>query len=162
VGDSPLFRLARRVVSATRRHFIQSAAAASIAFGFGFDSIAGEASARSHRMKIACVIHYQIDPYQRDAFATYAANWARIIPRCGGDLVGYFLPHEGTNDVGYGIIAFESLAAYETYKKRLASDADARANFAAVREKRFVIREERTFVEIVDATFERPSELRAG
>jgi hypothetical protein len=149
-------------MSATRRAFAQSAAIASLMLGLGFDAIARELHEDIRRMKIACLIHYQIDPYQRDAFATYAAKWARIIPRCGGHLVGYFLPHEGTNDVGYGIIAFESLAAYEAYKKRLAGDADARANFAAVREKRFVIREERTFVEIVDATFERPSELRSG
>src|SRR5258708_3367680 len=44
-------------------------------------------------MKIVCVIRYQIDPYQREAFKKYAENWGRIIPRCGGHLVGYFLPH---------------------------------------------------------------------
>jgi hypothetical protein len=147
----------------TRRDFIGSVAAASLALGAaGFDAIADETSDRSRRMRIACLIRYQIDPYQRDAFAAYAANWARVIPRCGGNLVGYFLPHEGTNDVAYGIIAFDDLAAYEAYRKRLATDDEARANFAAVREKRFVVREERTFVEIVDATFERPSMLRSG
>jgi len=62
-------------------------------------------------MKITCVIRYQIDPFQRDAFKLYAENWGRIIPRCGGELVGYFLPYEGTNDVAWGLIAFESLAA---------------------------------------------------
>ena len=74
---------------------------------------------------ITCVIRYQIDPFQRDAFKTYAENWGRIIPRCGGHLVGYFLPHEGTNDVAWGLIAFDSLAAYETYRARLRSDSDA-------------------------------------
>jgi hypothetical protein len=34
-------------------------------------------------MKIACIIRYQIDPFQRDAFKKYAENWGRIIPRCG-------------------------------------------------------------------------------
>jgi hypothetical protein len=48
-------------------------------------------------MGITCFIRYQIDPFQRAAFETYAENWGRIIPRCGGHLVGYFLPHEGTN-----------------------------------------------------------------
>src|SRR5262249_4353666 len=61
--------------------------------------------------RITCFIRYQIDPTQRDAFRTYAENWARIIPRHGGALIGYFLPHEGTNDIGWGLIAFESLAA---------------------------------------------------
>ena len=64
-------------------------------------------------MTITCVIRYQIDPFQRDAFKKYAENWGRIIPRCGGHLVGYFLPHEGTNDVAWGLIAFDSLASYE-------------------------------------------------
>src|SRR5271157_5611518 len=54
----------------------------------------------------------------------------RIIPRCGGHLVGYFLPHEGTNDIAWGLIAFESLAAYEAYRARLKSDPEARENFA--------------------------------
>jgi hypothetical protein len=145
----------------SRRTFIASASFA-LSFGLGWSAIAGEALTRSCRMTIACLIRYQIDPYQRDAFATYAVNWARVIPRCGGNLIGYFLPHEGTNDVGYGMIAFESLAAYEAYRKRLAVDDEARANFAAVREKHFIVREERTFVEIVDATFERPSALGSG
>src|SRR5437762_7424145 len=67
-------------------------------------------------MTIMCVIRYQIDPFQRDAFKKYAENWGRIIPRCGGHLVGYFLPHEGTNDVAWGLIAFDSLGSYERYR----------------------------------------------
>ena len=70
-------------------------------------------------MTITCVIRYQIDPFQRDAFKKYAENWGRIIPRCGGHLIGYFLPHEGTNDVAWGLIAFDSLASYERYRARL-------------------------------------------
>ena len=80
-------------------------------------------------MRITCVIRYQIDPLQRDAFMQYAENWGRIIPRCGGHLIGYFLPHEGTNDVAWGVIAFDSLASYETYRARLKSDPEARENF---------------------------------
>jgi hypothetical protein len=110
-------------------------------------------------MTIVCVIRYRIDPFQRDAFKEYAENWGRIIPRCGGHLVGYFLPWEGTNDVGWALIAFESLAAYEAYKARLKTDAEARANFAAAQSKRFILREERNFVEAVDGTFEIPSTL---
>jgi len=104
-------------------------------------------------MKITCVIRYQIDPFQRDAFKLYAENWGRIIPRCGGELVGYFLPYEGTNDVAWGLIAFESLAAYEAYRARLRTDPEARANFAMAQEKRIILREERNFVEVVDGTF---------
>ncbi len=108
-------------------------------------------------MKITCFIRYQIDPFQRDGFKKYAENWGRIIPRCGGHLVGYFLPHEGTNDVAWGLIAFDSLAAYETYRTRLRSDPEALENFSMAQTKRIILREERTFVEVVDGTFGLPS-----
>lgn len=113
-------------------------------------------------MKITCFIRYQIDPFQKDEFKKYAENWGRIIPRCGGHLVGYFLPHEGTNDIGWGLIAFDSLAAYETYRARLRTDLDARENFTMAQSKRFILREERSFVEIVDGTFEVMARLPEG
>lgn len=102
---------------------------------------------------ITCIIRYQIDPFQRDVFKTYAENWGRIIPRCGGQLVGYFMPHEGTNDIAWGLIAFDSLAAYETYRARLRSDSEALANFALAESKRIILREERNFVQVVEGTF---------
>jgi NIPSNAP len=117
---------------------------------------------REKAVRIACFIRYQIDPFQKDAFKQYAENWGRIIPRCGGHLLGYFLPYEGTNDVAWGLIGFESLAAYEAYRTRLKADADARENLTTAYNKRVILREERNFVEIVEGTFEQPSvsELR--
>lgn len=106
---------------------------------------------------VTCIIRYQIDPFQKEAFREYAAAWGRIIPRCGGHLLGYFLPYEGTNDVGWGLIAFDSLASYEKYKDRLRHDTEALANFASAQSKRFILREERTFVEAVEGTFEQPA-----
>jgi NIPSNAP protein len=106
-------------------------------------------------MPVTCFIRYQIDPAQRDAFAAYANAWAEIIPRCGGDLVGYFLPYEGTNDVAYGIITLDSLAAYEAYRAKLRADPDARRNFEMAQSKRIVLREERTFLEPVASTIRR-------
>jgi NIPSNAP len=108
-------------------------------------------------MTITCVIRYQIDPFQRDAFKRYAENWGRIIPRCGGHLVGYFLPFEGTNDIAWGLIAFDSLASYERYRARLKSDPEARENLQRAQTERFILREERNFVEVVDGTFELPA-----
>lgn len=130
---------------------------AALAVGRG-DARAQRASGRII-MKITCLIRYQIDPFQRDAFKKYAENWGRIIPRCGGHLVGYFLPHEGTNDIAWGLIAFDSLALYEVYKTRLKSDAEARDNFAMAQSKRLILREERNFVEVVDTSFNLPSKL---
>lgn len=122
------------------------------ALSAGCDALASPPT-QGKPMTIMCVIRYQIDPFQRDAFKNYAENWGRIIPRCGGHLVGYFLPHEGTNDIAWGLIAFESLSAYEAYRARLKADAEGRENFATSQTKRFILREERNFVEIVDGTF---------
>ncbi len=113
-------------------------------------------------MTITCFIRYQIDPFQREEFKKYAENWGRIIPRCGGHLLGYFLPYEGTNDVAWGLIAFDSLASYEAYRARLRADPEARANFEMAQTKRIILREERNFAEVVDGTFELPSTLGAA
>ena len=103
-------------------------------------------------MPVTCLIRYEIDPFQREAFAEYASNWSRIIPRCGGVLLGYFLPYEGTNNIAWALISFDSLAAYEAYRGKLKVDPDGRANFALAQEKRIILREERTFVEPVKST----------
>jgi hypothetical protein len=102
---------------------------------------------------ITCLIRYEIDPFQREAFKEYAENWGHIIPRCGGDLVGYFLPYEGTNNVAWALIAFESLAAYAAYRARLKADAEALENLTTAQTNRLIVREERSFVEVVDGTF---------
>jgi hypothetical protein len=105
---------------------------------------------------VVCFIRYQIDPQQREAFHDYATAWGRIIPRLGGFLLGYFLPHEGTNDVAWGLVGFDSLAAYESYRGRLRTDPESRANFEAAQSKRFILREERSFVATVGGTFAIP------
>ncbi|MCZ4306684.1 NIPSNAP family protein [Zoogloeaceae bacterium G21618-S1] len=110
---------------------------------------------------ITCFIRYQIDPFQREAFKRYAENWGRIIPRCGGHLLGYFLPHEGTNDIAWGLIGFDNLAAYERYRARLRNDAEGRANFAFAQDARFILREERSFVDTVGGTFCQVPQMRA-
>jgi hypothetical protein len=109
-------------------------------------------------MTITCFIRYEIDPFQREAFKEYAENWGRIIPRCGGNLLGYFLPHEGSNYEAWGLISFDSLAAYEAYRARLRSDEEGRANFAMAQQKRFILREERSFTEVVEAAYQRPAQ----
>jgi hypothetical protein len=124
-----------------------------IAAGIGLASSL-DPTTTERRMSITCFIRYQIDPFQRDAFKLYAERWGRIIPRCGGHLIGYFVPHEGTNDEAWGLIAFDSLAAYEAYRKRIKADAEGKANFEFAQDKRFILRESRTFCEIVEGTFD--------
>lgn len=135
-----------------RREALQDMAALWAALAFDRE-FASKTLAQGTKMTITCVIRYQIDPFQRDGFKKYAENWGKIIPRCGGHLVGYFLPHEGTNDVAWGLIAFDSLASYARYKARLKNDPEATSNFEMAQTKRLILREERNFVEVVEGTF---------
>jgi len=101
-------------------------------------------------MTITVFIRYQLDPFKRDAFEAYAKRWLEIIPRCGGDLVGYWIPHEGTNNIAQALISFESLAAYEAYRARLRADDRGKANFQFAEKERFILAEERTFLRRVE------------
>jgi hypothetical protein len=153
--NMPSTELSTRRIS--RRDAIEVIIATGATLTLGCGKSPNKLTTRRIPMKITCFIRYQIDPFQRDAFKNYAENWGRIIPRCGGHLVGYFLPHEGTNDIAWGLIAFDSLASYETYRARLRSDPEAQENFSMAQTKRFILREERNFVETVDGTFGLPS-----
>jgi hypothetical protein len=165
-----------QLTRSSRRQFIAgatAATAASLMAPRSGDALANASNAQrtpqlahdtqSQKMNIICIIRYEIDPYQKESFREYAARWGAIIPRCGGTLIGYFLPWQGTNYVGWGLIGgFDSLASYERYQERLHRDPDAMANFKLAGERRFIVHEERTFVEVVDGTFEMPAYERGG
>ena len=108
-------------------------------------------------MTITCFIRYELDPFKADLFREYAERWGEIIPRCGGHLVGYFEPHEGSTVEAWGLISFQSLAAYETYRQRLKEDAAARENFAFAQRERFILREQRTFPKAIESTCWQPA-----
>jgi len=97
-------------------------------------------------LAITVFIRYQLDPFKRALFEEYAKRWLAIIPKCGGDLIGYWMPHEGTNNIAFALISFENLAAYETYRARLRSDDDGMANFKFAEENRIILAEERSFL----------------
>jgi hypothetical protein len=101
-------------------------------------------------MTITVFIRYRIDPFKKEQFESYARRWLAIIPRCGGALVGYWLPHEGTNNIAYGLISFASLADYEAYRARLRSEPAGAANFKLADEQRFILAEERTFLRRIE------------
>ena len=102
-------------------------------------------------MTVTVFIRYQIDPFKRAQFEQYARRWLAVIPKAGGDLLGYWMPHEGTNNIAFALISFESLAAYEDYRARLRTDGDGAANFAFAEEHKFILAEERTFLRKVTA-----------
>jgi hypothetical protein len=100
---------------------------------------------------ITLCIRYTLDARKRDDFERYARDLKSIVPRCGGDLVGYWLPTKfaGPTNVALAMIEFPSLAAYEAYRERLARDAD---NLEAIRradEAGCILVEDRTFLERV-------------
>jgi NIPSNAP len=102
-------------------------------------------------MTITVFIRYQLDPFKRAMFEQYSKNWLSIIPKCGGDLIGYWMPHEGTNNIAFALISFDSLASYESYRARLRADAEGSANFNFAEENQFILAEERTFLRKVVA-----------
>ncbi len=102
-------------------------------------------------MTVVCHIRYVIDPFQQGAFEAYAAKWLTIIPTCGCECLGYFLPHEGTNNIAHALISFESLAAYEAYRARIKADPAGKANFEFAERERFILSEERTWLRPVIA-----------
>jgi hypothetical protein len=101
-------------------------------------------------MTVTVFIRYQLDPFKRADFEDYARRWLTIIPKCGGKVVGYWMPHEGTDNIAYGLISFDSLASYEAYRTRLKADHEGQANFAFAQTERFILSEERTFLRQVE------------
>ena len=102
-------------------------------------------------MAVTVFIRYQLDPFKRAMFEEYSKNWLTIIPKCGGDLIGYWMPHEGTNNIAFALISFDSLAAYESYRARLRADKEGKANFEFAEQNQFILTEERTFLRKVVA-----------
>jgi hypothetical protein len=102
-------------------------------------------------MTVTVFIRYQIDPFKRAMFEKYSKRWLSIIPKAGGDLIGYWMPHEGTNNIAFALISFDSLAAYEAYRTRLRTDSEGGANFSFAEENKFILAEERTFLRQVVA-----------
>ncbi len=97
-------------------------------------------------LAVTVFIRYQLDPFKRAMFEEYAKRWLTIISKCGGDLVGYWMPHEGTNNIAFALISFESLAAYESYRANLRADQEGTANFNFAEHNKFILAEERTFL----------------
>ena len=79
---------------------------------------------------ITLCIRYTIDMHKLKDFEQYARQWPEPIRRCGGELVGYFLPTKiaGPTNFALALLNFPSLAAYEKYRAALMRDPEAKAN----------------------------------
>lgn len=99
-------------------------------------------------LSITCFIRYEIDPTKQPQFEEYARNWGQVIPSCGGDLVGYFVPHEGSSTTAYCVYHVDSLAAYEVYRERLRNHPLGQANFEFAQREKFLLKEDRIFLRL--------------
>lgn len=97
---------------------------------------------------ITCFIRYHIDPTKKQQFVEYAQNWGQAIPQAGGDLIGYYAPHEGSSTLAYGVYNMPSLAAYEEYRTRLSVSDIGKQNYEFAQREKFILREDRTFLKL--------------
>jgi hypothetical protein len=98
---------------------------------------------------ISCLIRYVLVPGKLSEFERYARAWIRLVERYGGTHHGYFVPAEsppsvsysfpgrgmsGPSDVAIALFTFPNLAAYESYRRDVATDPEclnASAAFAS-------------------------------
>lgn len=95
---------------------------------------------------ITCVVDYQIDPAKIAAFEAFAKAWICLVNQHGGRHHGYFLPAEGASDRALALFSFESLAAYEQYRKLFGVDPEFVQADRIRDESGCVIRYERSFM----------------
>jgi hypothetical protein len=95
---------------------------------------------------VTCYLRYVIDPYKLADFEHYAKLWIPLVNRLGGTHHGYFLPHEGANNIALALFSFPSLAAYEVYRGEMAKDPECQAAFAFAEQTRCILSYERSFM----------------
>jgi hypothetical protein len=95
---------------------------------------------------ITCYLRYVVDPDKLEEFEIYAKMWIPLVNKFGGTHHGYFLPHEGANNIALALFSFPSLAAYEEYRARAAADAECQMAMAHYKETKCFISYERNFM----------------
>ena len=95
---------------------------------------------------ITCYLRYVIDPYNLDAFEAYAKKCIPLVNKFGGTHHGYFLPHEGANNIAVALFSFPSLAAYETYRLESNDDSDCKEAYDYAIKTRCILSYNRHFM----------------
>ncbi len=98
---------------------------------------------------ITCYLEYKIDPYKLTEFETYAKMWIPLVNKFGGTHHGYFLPHEGDNDMAVALFSFPNLAAYENYRVDSLKDEACVKAYNYANETKAILRYKRTFLKPV-------------
>ena len=100
---------------------------------------------------ITCYLRYIIDPYKVQEFEMYAKKWIPLVNKFGGQHLGYFLPHEGANNVAVALFSFESLAAYEQYRIDSMQDPACQEAYEYALATKCIVSYERSFMRPVTA-----------
>jgi hypothetical protein len=95
---------------------------------------------------ITCYLRYIIDPFKLKEFEHYGKLWIPLVEKFGGIHHGYFMPHEGANNIALALFSFPSLALYEEYRSKAAQDPECQAAMAYYRETRCFLSYERSFM----------------
>ena len=98
---------------------------------------------------ITCYLRYIIEPIKVKEFEIYAKKWIPLVNKFGGTHHGYFLPHEGANNVAVALFSFSSLATYEKYRLESAEDAECQEAYKYAVETKCIISYERSFMKPV-------------
>lgn len=94
---------------------------------------------------VTCYLRYVLDPFKLKEFETYGRMWIPLVEKFGGKHHGYFMPGEGANDIALALFSFPSLAAYETYRARAATDPECQAAIRYYEETKCFLSYERSF-----------------
>ncbi len=95
---------------------------------------------------ITCYLTYIVDPNKLEEFESYARLWIPLVNRFGGQHHGYFLPHEGANNVAVALFSFPSLASYEQYRKDSTKDPECVAAYQYAKETQCIVSYVRSFL----------------
>jgi hypothetical protein len=95
---------------------------------------------------ITCYLKYVIDPYKLKEFEVYAKLWIPLVNKFGGNHNGYFLPHEGANNIAVALFSFKSLADYEKYRIDSMNDLKCKEAYEYALKTKCIISYERSFM----------------
>src|SRR5438309_457076 len=95
---------------------------------------------------ITCYLRYVLDATKCKDFEEYARMWIPLVERFGGKHHGYFLPHEGANNIAVALFSFPTLAAYEVYRQQSQNDPACQKAYDFAERTRCIVSYERSFM----------------
>jgi hypothetical protein len=94
---------------------------------------------------VTCHLRYVVDASKLRQFEAYARVWIALVDRLGGRHHGYLMPSEGASNIALASFSFPSLAAYEAYRRKAATDPDCQAAVRYAEATHCIVSFERTF-----------------